>query len=363
MKYKELDHDDSDRLIEAVLQASVEKSTLSIRGGNSKAFLGRPCPRGIAEIDTRRHQGIVRYEPTELVVTVRAGTPVSRLTDVLDSAGQILPCEPPEFGGLATVGGMIASGLSGPRRPWSGAVRDFVLGCRVITGEGKPLRFGGEVMKNVAGFDVSRLMAGSFGCLALITEVSLKVLPRPRASQSRVLEFTADAAMKALSEWRRSAFPVTGACYFDGRLLVRLEGGVGSVSAAVVRIGGEVADQNFWKQLRECQLPFFNDSRPLWRLSLPIGAPLCPLPGEAMIDWGGAQRWLKSFEDPVTIRKIAREAGGHAVAYSPVLEAALGPVGSSFASLPSGLARIHRELKHRIDPHHVFNPGRLYAEF
>jgi glycolate oxidase FAD binding subunit len=296
-------------------------------------------------------------------VTVRAGTPVSELTGALEAAGQILPCEPPEFGGAATVGGMVASGLSGPRRPWSGAVRDFVLGCRVITGEGKHLRFGGEVMKNVAGFDVSRLMAGSFGCLALITEVSLKVLPRPRASQSRILELSADAAMDELRAWRRAALPVTAACYVDGRLVVRLEGGTGSVSAAVDRIGGEAPASDFWKQLRERQLPFFDNPRPLWRLSLPVGAPMSALPGETLLDWGGAQRWLKSLEDSETIRRLASEAGGHAVSYSPEVEAGFDPDGSSFAPLPSRLAQLHRELKARIDPHRVFNPGRLYAEF
>ncbi|WP_213305760.1 glycolate oxidase subunit GlcE [Paraburkholderia sacchari] len=363
MKYEEFQYDDSDRLIDAVANARATQTALSIRGGNTKAFLGRPRSKGAVEIDTRRHRGIVRYEPTELVVTVRAGTPVGELTKVLEAAGQILPCEPPEFGGGATVGGMVASGLSGPRRPWSGAVRDFVLGCRVITGEGKHLRFGGEVMKNVAGFDVSRLMAGSFGCLALITEVSLKVLPRPRACQSRILELSADAAMAELRSWRRSALPVTGACFFEGRLVVRLEGGAGSVSAAADRIGGEAVEQDFWKQLREHELPFFDDPLPLWRLSLPVGAPLSALPGKALLDWGGAQRWLKSVEDSGTIRRLAREGGGHAVSYSPEAEADFDPDGSSFAPLQSRLSHLHRALKARIDPNRVFNPGRLYAEF
>ncbi|RQM47150.1 glycolate oxidase subunit GlcE [Paraburkholderia bannensis] len=363
MKTEEFQHDDSERLVDTVVRAKQTRTALSIRGGNTKAFLGRSHAQSAPEIDTRSHRGIVRYEPTELVVTVRAGTPVTELTQALAASGQVLPCEPPEFGGTATIGGMVASGLSGPRRPWSGSVRDFVLGCRVITGEGKHLRFGGEVMKNVAGFDVSRLMAGSFGCLALITEVSLKVLPRPRACLSRALELSAEAAMAELREWRRSALPVTGACYGDGRLVVRLEGGAGSVAAGIDRIGGEVVPEDFWERLRERQLPFFDGSLPLWRLSLPVGAPLRDLPGETLLDWGGAQRWLKSVEDSGTIRRIANECGGHAVSYSPEAESDFDPDGSTFAPLASRLAQLHHELKTRIDPHRVFNPGRLYAEF
>ena len=195
--------DDSERLVAEVSQAWANGAPLRIRGGNSKAFLGRPVHG--TPIDTRSHRGVVSYDPTELVITARAGTPVAELNATLDAAGQMLPCEPPTFEGAATVGGMVAAGLAGPRRPWSGSVRDFVLGCRVITGQAKHLRFGGEVMKNVAGYDVSRLLAGSFGCLGLITEVSLKVLPKPRAVGSLMLELDAAEALRELSAWRRAA--------------------------------------------------------------------------------------------------------------------------------------------------------------
>jgi glycolate oxidase FAD binding subunit len=198
-------------------------------------------------------------------VTARAGTPVAELSALLDDAGQMLPCEPPAFGTAATVGGAVASGLSGPRRPWSGSVRDFVLGCRVITGQGKHLRFGGEVMKNVAGYDMSRLLAGSFGCLGVLTEVSLKVLPKPRERRSLSLELNAGEALRELSAWRRAALPVSGACHVDGTLHVRLEGGTGSVASAVDRIGGAGLDTGFWESLREQRLPFFDDPRALWR--------------------------------------------------------------------------------------------------
>jgi glycolate oxidase FAD binding subunit len=349
--------DDGDRLVDEVACAIASHTPIRIRGGSTKSFLGRDADHDATELDTRSHRGIVQYEPTELVITARAGTPMAELSKVLDAAGQMLPCEPPEFGGDATLGGVVASGLSGPRRPWAGSVRDFVLGCRFITGDAKHLRFGGEVMKNVAGYDMSRLAAGSFGCLGVITEVSMKVLPKPRARESLVLSIAANEAMAELSRWRRSAFPVTGACILDGRLHVRLEGGEGSVKSALDRIGGDALDMAFWTQLRDHRLPFFDDPRTLWRLSLPNATPLMSLPGDAILDWGGAQRWLKSSASPEEIRSIAQAAGGHATRYSrDTLD------DNPFASLAPPLMRLHRELKARLDPHGVFNPGRLYAD-
>jgi glycolate oxidase FAD binding subunit len=234
-------------------------------------------------------------------------------------------------------------------------VRDFVLGCRVITGNAKHLRFGGEVMKNVAGYDVSRLLAGSFGCLGLITEVSLKVLPKPRASASLVLDLDAGEALRELSAWRRAALPVSGAAYSGGRLHVRLEGGVGSVASAVDRIGGAELEPRFWLALREHRLPFFSDPRPLWRLSLPNAAPLVSLPGDTLLDWAGAQRWLKSDAPAATIRQIAHAAGGHATCFTPDGE------NESFTPLPAALLRFHQQLKQQLDPRGLFNPSHLYA--
>jgi glycolate oxidase FAD binding subunit len=345
--------DDSERLVAEISQARADGTPLKIRGGNSKAFLGRPVQG--KPIDTRSHRGVLSYDPTELVITARAGTPVAELNAVLDAAGQMLPCEPPAFDGTATVGGMVAAGLAGPRRPWSGSVRDFVLGCRVITGEAKHLRFGGEVMKNVAGYDVSRLLAGSFGCLGLITEVSLKVLPKPRALGNLTLDLSADEALRELSAWRRAALPISGAAHVDGRLYVRLEGGTGSVASALDRIGGSELDSRFWDDLREHRLAFFDDPRPLWRLSLPNGSPLVRLPGDTLLDWAGAQRWLKSDAPAVTIRQIAHAAGGHASCFAPRVDA------EPFTPLPQALLRFHQQLKKHLDPRGLFNPGRLYA--
>ncbi|SAL24046.1 glycolate oxidase subunit GlcE [Caballeronia telluris] len=355
MRRDPLSIDDSARLVEQVRSALADKQPLSIRGGDSKAFLGRPVDA--QAIDTRSHRGIVSYDPSELVITARAGTPLAEIDAILDEAGQMLPCEPPTFGGAATVGGAVASGLSGPRRPWAGSVRDFILGCRIITGEAKHLRFGGQVMKNVAGYDVSRLIGGSFGCLGLITEVSLKVLPKPREARCLTLAMEASEAMRELSAWRKASLPVSGACHLDGTLHVRLEGGTGSVRAALDRIGGEHLDPAFWTSLREQRLAFFDDPRPLWRLSLPNDTPLVALPGDALLDWGGAQRWLKSDAPAATIRQIASAAGGHATCFTQA------PGIEPFHPLAAPLMRFHRQLKQRLDPHGVFNPGRMYSDY
>ncbi|WP_144107855.1 glycolate oxidase subunit GlcE [Paraburkholderia sp. BCC1886] len=369
MRIEPVSMDDSARLVDEVSQALANHTPLSIRGGNSKAFLGR-LVHG-TPLDTRSHRGVVSYDPTELVITARAGTPLAELNATLDAAGQMLPCEPPSFGtsgepgsGNATVGGMVAAGLAGPRRPWSGSVRDFVLGCRLISGEAKHLRFGGEVMKNVAGYDVSRLLAGSFGCLGLITEVSLKVLPRPRASHSLALELDASEALRELSAWRRAVLPVSAACHIDGRLHVRLEGGEGSVASAKDRIGGTPLDPRFWDDLRDHRLAFFDDPRPLWRLSLPNASPLVALPGDCLLDWAGAQRWLKSDAPAATLRQIAHAAGGHATCYGVGAGSSSqsGPNHEPFTPLPAPLLRFHRQLKQQLDPHGLFNPGRLYAD-
>ncbi|MDO7926222.1 glycolate oxidase subunit GlcE [Pseudomonas sp. KFB-139] len=348
------DNDASQALLDQVNQALQDATPLRIQGGNSKSFLGRNVTGKV--LDTREHRGIVSYDPTELVITARAGTPLSELMQALDDAGQMLPCEPPRFG-EATLGGMVAAGLSGPRRPWSGSVRDFVLGTRVITGLGKHLRFGGEVMKNVAGYDVSRLMAGSLGCLGLLTEVSLKVLPKPRQCSSIALEMNNAQALQRLAEWGQQPIPISAASH-DGRVLhLRLEGGEGSVSAARDSLGGQTINPDYWQDLNEQRLDFFLDSRPLWRLSVPNNAGVLDLPGDQLLDWGGAQRWLKSDADSTTIRSLVTAIGGHATCYHA------GHEDSPFQPLATPLLRYHQQLKARLDPQGIFNPGRMYAEF
>ncbi|MBK5351175.1 glycolate oxidase subunit GlcE [Pseudomonas sp. TH41] len=339
-------------LLQQVEHALRSHVPLRIQGGNSKAHLGREV-RGQL-LDTRTHRGIVTYDPTELVITARAGTPLAELNATLDAAGQMLPCEPPYSDDGATLGGMVAAGLSGPRRPWAGSVRDYVLGTRVITGHGKHLRFGGEVMKNVAGYDLSRLMAGSFGCLGLLTEVSLKVLPKPRHSLSIALEMSSEQALLKLAEWGQQPIPISAATHDGQRLHLRLEGGEGSVTAAHDRLGGELLDAGYWDELNAQRLTFFADARPLWRLSLPTHTGPLSLPGEQLIDWGGAQRWLKSNAEAETIRAIARQAGGHATCHANAEQ--------PFQPLAAPLLRYQQSLKSQLDPQGIFNPGRMYAE-
>lgn len=354
MNQQAQDADHSASLIEQINEAIRNKCAVRIRGGDSKSFVGHL--RTAQPVDTRKHRGIVSYDPTELVVTARAGTTVTELNTVLEAAGQMLPSEAPTFGGAATVGGMVASGLSGPRRPWSGSVRDFVLGCRVITGRGKYLRFGGEVMKNVAGYDVSRLFAGSFGGLGLIADISLKVLPKPRATLSLAREMPLENVMPKLLDWKRQGVPIAGACYVHDTLHVRLEGGEGSVKAARERVGGWEENHDFWRALREFDLPFFADRRPLWRISLPSVAPHIDLPGSSILDWGGAQRWLKSDASSSEIREIAHRHGGYATCFTP------SATGEPFQPLSAPLLAIHQQLKKQLDPHGIFNPGRMYAD-
>ncbi|MGE8391792.1 glycolate oxidase subunit GlcE [Pseudomonas sp. BIGb0427] len=345
-------NDASQALLEQVNQARAEGTPLRIRGGASKAYLGRPVA-GI-ELDTREHRGIVNYDPTELVITARAGTPLTELTATLEAAGQMLPCEPPHSDDGATLGGMLAAGLSGPRRPWAGSVRDYVLGTRVISGLGLHLRFGGEVMKNVAGYDLSRLMAGSFGCLGLISEVSLKVLPKPRCDAHIALQLDPQQALLKLAQWGQQPLPISAACHDGNVLRLRLEGGEGSVKAARDRLGGERFKACWWQDLNHQRLGFFADPRPLWRISLPNHSPLLELPGEQLLDWAGAQRWLKSEAPAEAIRAAASRLGGHATCYSAS--------DSPFQPLPTALLRYHQQLKQRLDPQGIFNPGRMYAE-
>ncbi|MFD2190510.1 glycolate oxidase subunit GlcE [Pistricoccus aurantiacus] len=353
------DRDVTEALCEKVRQAAADKTPLHIQGGGTKAFYGRSV-EGVA-LSTREHRGITHYDPVELVITVRAGTPLAQFEAALDRQNQQLACEPPHFGSAATVGGMVATGLSGPRRPWAGAVRDFVLGTRLITWEGKSLRFGGEVMKNVAGYDLSRLMVGAQGTLGVITEVSFKVLPKPAAVHGLRLEMTIEAALERLAEWGRRPMPITAAAYHDGALHLRLEGGESSVAATASQLGGEALGNEFWQDLREHRLAFFDtgadggDSRPLWRLSLPNNTPPLAIEGEVLYDWAGAQRWVRSDMNPTRLQEEIARAKGHPTCFTP-------GVAEPFMPLAPTVAKYHKRLKKRLDPHGIFNPGRLYAE-
>ncbi|MFM9433361.1 glycolate oxidase FAD binding subunit [Janthinobacterium sp. CG_23.3] len=341
-----------------ILAAGAAGTALRLRGGGTKDWYGQ-APAGEL-LDTRAYAGIVDYEPTELVITARCGTPLAEIEAALAEKRQMLAFEPPHFGPGATIGGVVASALSGPRRASAGAVRDFMLGAVLMDGKGEVLTFGGQVMKNVAGYDVSRLLAGSLGTLGLILQVSLKVLPLPLCVAS--LRFEADeiAALRMLNEWAGRPLPISASCWHDGALSVRLSGADAAVAAARRELGGEeLADAAaFWASLREQTHAFFADAGPLWRLSLPPAASAIILKGEHLVEWGGAQRWLKAGGDAATaagIRGSVAAAGGHAVLFRG------GDKGVGvFHPLAPAVAGIHQRLKLAFDPAGVFNPGRMY---
>jgi len=332
---------------------------LRIRGGGTKDWYGQRLEGDV--LDTRDYTGIVDYEPTELVITARCGTPLAEIEAALAERGQMLAFEPPHFGSQATLGGAIASGLSGPRRANSGAVRDFVLGCRLLDGKGDVLSFGGQVMKNVAGYDVSRLLAGSLGTLGLLLEVSIKVLPRAPREATLVFEGVNEVdAIRNLNEWAGQPLPVSASCWHDGMLALRLSGANAAVDNAIRTLGGDVMPDcaRFWAGLREQQHPFFAGDMPLWRLSVPstVGA---IVPGSPqLIEWGGAQRWLRAPGDAATaerIRAVVAACGGHATLF----RGGDGRAGV-FQPLAPAVGRIHERLKAGFDPAGIFNPGRMY---
>lgn len=347
------DQDLSESLREAVLRHHQDGTAAEIRGTGSKTFLGR-APAGEPLI-TAGHRGIVSYEPTELVVRARSGTPLAALEAVLAEAGQYLPCEPPRFGGGGTVGGAVACGLAGPRRPYVGAVRDFVLGVRMVNGAGKVLSFGGQVMKNVAGYDAFRLQAGAYGTLGLLLDVSFKVLPRPEAERTLAFELAAAEAIETMNRWAGLPLPLSGGAHEDGVLRIRLSGTDSGVAEAARRLGGEAGDDGYWQRLRDHELAFFSPPEgDLWRLSMAPATPPLELPGAVLTDWGGGQRWLVTETDAATVRRAAVAAGGFAHRFG-------GGRDDPFHPLEPGLARLHRALKQAFDPAGVLNPGRMYA--
>jgi glycolate oxidase FAD binding subunit len=345
------------QLSETVREAAAHKRALRIRGGGTKDFYGGETRGDV--LDTRACRGIVSYEPTELVITARAGTPLAEIDAALRAEGQMLAFEPPRFGEGATLGGCVATGLSGPRRVYAGAVRDFVLGVRVLDGSGNELRFGGQVMKNVAGYDVSRLMVGSLGTLGVLIEVSLKVLPLPVAEITLRREHSQTEALALMDGWSRMPLPFSASCHAGNQLCFRLSGAEAGVRAAREKMGGEeVADgAAFWEKVREQRLEFFGQPGPLWRLSVRSSMPPLDLPGTQLIEWSGALRWLKSGAGTATVRDAAAGAGGHATLFRAEDKSA-----GAFHPLPAALMKLHRRLKQNFDPAGILNPGRLYPE-
>jgi glycolate oxidase FAD binding subunit len=353
------------RLTDRVEQALQSRSPLDIRGGSTKLFYGESAVGTV--LDMRELNGISSYEPSELVVTVRAGTPLAELEAALAERGQCLPFEPPRFAPGGTVGGMVAAGLSGPSRAAVGSVRDHVLGLTLLNGRGQILSFGGQVAKNVAGYDVSRLMAGALGILGVICEVSIKVLPVSVATATLSFDYDQSSALQHLNAWASQPLPISAITWFCGRLDVRLAGAAAAVEAARDKLGGETmvpaAADSWWRCIRDHAHEFFalddaalGRSEALWRLSVPATTASLPLAGQQVIEWNGAQRWWRTTASAEQVRAVAKSCGGHAALYRGADKSA-----GVFSPLNETLMGIHRGLKQAFDPSNIFNPGRLYV--
>jgi glycolate oxidase FAD binding subunit len=343
---------------ERIVAANEAKTPLRLRGGGTKDFYGETF---IGEVlDTRVHAGIVNYEPSELVITARCGTALAEIEIAAAEHGQYLPFEPPSFAGSATIGGVVATGLSGPRRLGVGAARDFVLGATLLDAHGEVLHFGGQVMKNVAGFDVSRLLCGSLGVLGLITEVSLKVLPLPRAEVTLRFACSATAALDRFNRWRAQPLPISATAWLDRTAYVRLSGARSAVSAAQQLLGGDALDSTlattWWQALRDQTSDYFQptSARRLWRLSLPATVAIDASGGE-LIEWSGALRWLWSDAPETQMRRRVELLGGTATIWRGARDA------SMFHPLAQLNRQLHQRLKMQFDPHDIFNRGRLFA--
>jgi len=355
------------RFAAAVQTAAAQQRALRIRGGGTRDFYGGPLQGEL--LDVSPYQGIVAYEPTELVITARCGTPLAQIEATLREQGQMLAFEPPCFDigaahagkAVATLGGCIATGLSGPRRPHAGAVRDSVLGVHLLDGRGADLRFGGQVMKNVAGYDVARLMTGALGTLGIVLEASLKTLPLPPAESTLRLSLPADKVVATLNRWAGLPLPLSATAYVGDTVFVRVSGSMAALRVAREKIGGEHLDEAaasaFWTALKNHTHSFFRDDTPLWRVSLPSTAPRLPLSGQVLIEWGGGLRWIKTAEPAVAIRAAATAAGGHATLFRGGNKSV-----GVFHPLTPALMKLHQRLKQAFDPAGVFNRGRMYEE-
>jgi glycolate dehydrogenase FAD-binding subunit len=347
----------SDQFIDRIAAARAAGTPLYIEAGGSKRHMaGRSCDAPV--LDVSGHRGIVDLLPSELVVTARAGTPLTELAAELAKHRLELAFEPPLFAGKATLGGTLACNLSGPARPWQGSIRDAVLGVQLVNGKAEKLNFGGKVMKNVAGYDVSRLQAGALGTLGLLSEITLKVMPRAEASQTLAYELNGEDAITMMNSKATLPGPLNGAYWVEGRLLLRLSGAEAGVDATARDWGGDVVadSDDEWTALNELTLPFFEGGAPLWRASLRANAPFTTLPAAQLIDWGGAQRWLRGEQDAATLQQHSQQAGGHVSLFrggdrTGEVKQPLNPIETTLS----------KRLKQAFDPDSILNPGRLYG--
>jgi glycolate oxidase FAD binding subunit len=346
------DRDDSERLLAAVAAAVSNAQPLAICGRGSKAFLGE-AQTG-AMLAAADHAGVIDYRPEELVITARSGTPLVELKRLLAARNQMMAFDPPTFGADGSLGGAVAAGISGPGRPWYGAIRDAVLGVTLINGRAQRLKFGGQVMKNVAGYDVPRLMTGAFGTLGVLLDISIKVMPRPQFERTLAFELGGAAALANVTAWARTPLPVSATCHVDRTLYVRLSGTEKGVRAAARQLGGvDVSSgDELWESLRDQYHAFFVAAK-CWRVVVPPAAPFPDLDGVWLTEWGGAQRWLKTSAAAADIVAAARRHGGYATPFY---------AGAAAPALDDALLKYHRRVKEAFDPDAIFNRGRMFRE-
>ena len=355
--------DISKQLQKQILDAALDNQALQIIGNNTKAFYGRSEKNqgesGVLPLNVAEHSGILDYQPAELTITARAGTPLSEIISLLTEHQQMLPFEPPVFENKATLGGCVASAMTGPRRPWTGAVRDYLIGTRILTGEGKEIRLGGKVMKNVAGYDLFRPMAGALGTLGLMLDITLKLLPLPEREVCYYMLTDTNNMTQILRDLRSRSMPVSGASYHQGQFLLRLSGSMSSIDDATNYLPAEMKETDivYWQDLNEHRLSFFDDSSPLYRLVVPANAPYDTISGECIVDWGGALRWIKTPLQFGELQQHAGDLGGSASIYRN------GTHGEEvFSPLPDQLLDLHKRIKKVMDPAGILNPGRLYRD-
>ena len=353
--------DCSKHIADQIRDAGARRQKLKIVGHDSKHFLGRDTVG--EELSLKEHAGVVSYKPAELVISVRAGTAIEEIDKVLSESGQMLASDPPKFDGKGSIGGSLACNLSGPGRPWTGSLRDAVLGVTIIDGRGESLKFGGQVMKNVAGYDVSRLQAGAMGCLGVIAEISLKVMPKPDATATVAIEMVdPSSSIRYINELCGTSLPITGACWDNGWQYVRFQGAGRAVEKAISEILQSRSDArqihsevNYWESLRDHEHDFFSSPDKIWRYSVKSTTEL-QKDGSSLVDWGGAQRWVRADG---SVDNMAKECDGRAGKVS--LFRGRESHEDVCHPMAEPLQQLHKGLKSRFDPDFLLNPGRLYS--
>lgn len=349
-----MDADLTSQLSERIREAASRNMPLRLMGSGTKQFHGRDVPG--EPLDLAAHRGVLAHDPAELVLRARAGTPLSEIETLLAGQRQYLPFEPPHFGPGATLGGTIAAGIAGPARPYTGAIKDYVLGVRLMTGKGEALTFGGQVMKNVAGFDVSRLMVGSLGCLGPILDVSLKVLPAPASSITVVLDLDSQSALNALAHQAQKPNCITASAWLQERLWVRLSGSAAAIGVTHRELGGEVTDGGIWSSLKEHRHELLTGGSELVRIVVPATTPASAFPQSGLWEWGGMQRWVRDPPDFDAVMQTAKAAGGFATRFRTRSR------GEAVFTPPAGPKLVlMQRVKSVFDPDGLFNRGRLYA--